>query len=125
MSVNTSVSTQRDTVTAVTQSNPEPQLSKPRSKLILPNKDEDRDTVKLEPTWVKLKARITDCFSNAPINIKPYSTQYEDGWGISKGFYAKLCPKGRAFDLIELQCMMPSACDTSHIVAAAWNFAGS
>ena len=127
MSVNTSVSTQRDTMT---QSNPEPkpQLSKPRSKLILPNKDEDRDSSSqlLNSSPLGLNSRqesLTVSVANAPINIKPYSTQYEDGWGISKGFYAKLCPKGRGFDLIELQCMMPSACDTSHIVA--WNFAGS
>ena len=35
---------------------------------------------------------------NAPINVKLYPTQYEDGWGITKGFDPKFHPKGGAFD---------------------------
>lgn len=93
----------------------------------LPNKDEDRDSSSqlLNSSPLGLNSRqesLTVSLSNAPINVKSYSTQYRDGWGISKGFYVKLCPGGKAFGLIKLQCMMPSACDTSHIVA--WNFAG-
>jgi len=121
MSVNTSMSAQRDTVT---QSEPEPQLS----KLILPNKDEDRDSSSqlLNSSPLGLNSRqesLTVSVMHLSILSPTPPMQYGDGWGISKGFYAKLCPKSRAFGLIELQCMMPSAWNTSHIVA--WNFAGS
>ena len=78
MSVNTSMSTQRDTVT---QSNPEPepQPSKPRSNLILPNKDEDRDSssqlLNSSPLGLNSRQAITDCFSNARLSPTPPSTR--------------------------------------------------
>ena len=41
----------------------------------------------------------------APINVKPHPTQYGDGWGITKGFDAKFCPEGGAFDLNKIPCI--------------------
>ena len=40
---------------------------------------------------------------NAPIIVKPHPPQYGHGWGITKGFEAKFCPQGGAFELI-LNC---------------------
>ena len=45
---------------------------------------------------------LSDIYHYAPINVKPYPTQYGDGWGLTKGFEVKFSPQGGAFELIKL-----------------------
>ena len=35
---------------------------------------------------------------SGPINAKPHPTQYGNGWAITRGFDAKFCPEGGAFE---------------------------